>query len=551
MEFKHLLAAGLIAPIMLAPGAATARPHTLPVVQAGGNLVQIQAPASEEEERKKRREGRGEQREERREQRQERREGAQEQRQERRQERAQERQERPERQERAQEQRPERQQRQERAQEQQPERQQRQERAQEQRPERQQRQERAQEQRQEQREQTQDQREKLRERAQEQRENTREQAQEQRENTRERAQEQRENTRERAQDQREDTRERLRERAEQQREQRQERAGERREERREERAERREDRRDGRRDERGSVEDFIRGGNNRSGRREVIEDRGGRTVIRDGDRRVIIREDGRVRIRNDETDRFRRGGRKVNVERGRDGNNVATIVGPGGVTIITVTDNNGRLLRRVRRGRDGREVILIDNTRPPREPSVIVNLPPLRLDIPRERYIVDAGEADYEMIEEVFDAPPVEAVERPYTLDEVRQNYRVRQKVRSIDLDTITFAFGSWEVPESQIDQLDEIARGLKEAVDADPNLIVMVEGHTDAVGSDLDNLALSDRRAEEVAVILTEYYDIPPENLVTQGYGEEFLKIDTESAEEQNRRVTLRNITPLMSQAR
>ena len=75
----------------------------------------------------------------------------------------------------------------------------------------------------------------------------------------------------------------------------------------------------------------------------------------------------------------------------------------------------------------------------------------------------------------------------------------------------------------------------------------LMVEGYTDAVGSDEDNLSLSDRRAESVAVALTEQFNVPPENLVTQGYGKQFLKIETPAPEEANRRVAVRRITPLI----
>jgi outer membrane protein OmpA-like peptidoglycan-associated protein len=76
-----------------------------------------------------------------------------------------------------------------------------------------------------------------------------------------------------------------------------------------------------------------------------------------------------------------------------------------------------------------------------------------------------------------------------------------------------------------------------------------LIEGHTDAVGSDLDNLTLSDRRAETVATILTETFEVPAENLTTQGYGEQYLKIDTQEPERENRRVTIRRITPLLRQ--
>ena len=76
---------------------------------------------------------------------------------------------------------------------------------------------------------------------------------------------------------------------------------------------------------------------------------------------------------------------------------------------------------------------------------------------------------------------------------------------------------------------------------------VFLIEGHTDAVGSETLNLALSDRRAETVALALSEYFDVPPENMVVQGYGERFLKIQTQADERLNRRATVRRITPLL----
>ena len=40
----------------------------------------------------------------------------------------------------------------------------------------------------------------------------------------------------------------------------------------------------------------------------------------------------------------------------------------------------------------------------------------------------------------------------------------------------------------------------------------------------------------------------MPPENLTTQGYGEQYLKVNTQDAARENRRVTLRRITPLLA---
>ena len=75
----------------------------------------------------------------------------------------------------------------------------------------------------------------------------------------------------------------------------------------------------------------------------------------------------------------------------------------------------------------------------------------------------------------------------------------------------------------------------------------VVIEGHTDAVGDASYNLALSDRRAETVALALTEYFDVPPANLVTQGYGESQLRVPTNGPEPANRRAVVRNITGLL----
>ncbi|MFC7088954.1 OmpA family protein [Halomonas salifodinae] len=65
-------------------------------------------------------------------------------------------------------------------------------------------------------------------------------------------------------------------------------------------------------------------------------------------------------------------------------------------------------------------------------------------------------------------------------------------------------------------------------------------------MGSDLMNLGLSDRRAEAVALALIEYFAIPPENLIVQGYGERYLKLDTQGPSQENRRASVRRITPL-----
>jgi outer membrane protein OmpA-like peptidoglycan-associated protein len=94
------------------------------------------------------------------------------------------------------------------------------------------------------------------------------------------------------------------------------------------------------------------------------------------------------------------------------------------------------------------------------------------------------------------------------------------------------------------------VGQAIADILDRDPGETFLIEGHTDAVGSDESNLVLSDERAESVANVLSELFDIPAENLTTQGYGERYLKIDADGPIRENRRVTIRRISPLVRPA-
>lgn len=283
-------------------------------------------------------------------------------------------------------------------------------------------------------------------------------------------------------------------------------------------------------------------------RREVKE--GNKTLIREPDR-TIIKENNTTIIRHDENNRFRLGARDVRIEK-RGNDNITTIYRPGGERIVTVVDANGYLLRRSRFLPDGREIIIIDNR--PRagyfyRPGVyFVVLPPPVIRIPRERYIVLYGEAPPPLLYDTLVAPPVDYIDRAYSLDEIRYSPSLRDRMPRIDLDTVTFDSGSWELTPDQIERLGPIADAMRRAIDQDPQVVFLIEGHTDAVGDENDNLSLSDRRAESVAVALTERFGVPPENLTTQGYGEQQLKVPTQGPERANRRVTVRNIGPLLA---
>jgi len=177
-----------------------------------------------------------------------------------------------------------------------------------------------------------------------------------------------------------------------------------------------------------------------------------------------------------------------------------------------------------------------------------VNLPPPVIDIPRNRYIVDDDDASPALLFETLLAPPIERIDRRYSLDEIRYSEPLRDRMRRIDLNTVTFDTGSWELTPDQVQTLAAIAGGLKRAIEHNPSEVYLIEGYTDAVGSEIDNLSLSDRRAESVAIALTQQFGVPAENLSTQGYGEQYLKIPTNGPERANRRVAVRRITPLLT---
>ncbi len=273
-------------------------------------------------------------------------------------------------------------------------------------------------------------------------------------------------------------------------------------------------------------------------------------IVEPGNRR-LIRENNRLVIRHDEGERMRRWGNARFETRGQER---YTVVNRGGYEIVTITDSRGHLLRRYRRFPDGREYGLIDNRRRLAVGAAVVGgvvllgLAAPRILIPRDRYVVDMGSAPPTYLYEALEAPPLVPMERAYSLDEIRDNVELRDRVRSVDINTINFATGSWEVSPDQIPQLQALADAMLKVIEENPSTVFMIEGHTDAVGSEEDNLSLSDRRAEAVAEILTTNFNIPPENLVTQGYGEQHLRVATDGPSRENRRVQVRNITGLMA---
>ncbi len=288
--------------------------------------------------------------------------------------------------------------------------------------------------------------------------------------------------------------------------------------------------------------------------RTTIIERENTQIIREVGDRVVLQFNNQVIVQAPEAPRLGRDATEVYYEELPRGRTRETIVRPNGVMVVTVRNRYGDIIRRSRVMPDGTEYVLVyaDDRRrgdnwewvdPARE------LPPLRLRVPVREYILEARYVEEpEVYYDFLHQPPVEQVQRLYTIDEVRYSSRVRDIMPRVELDTLTFDFGSASIGESEVRRLQGIADAMNRMLRDNPREVFLIEGHTDAVGSVEANLALSDRRAEAVAIALTDFFDIPPENLVTQGYGKRYLKIDTQEPERLNRRVVVRRITPLVT---
>ncbi|WP_348639978.1 OmpA family protein [Mesorhizobium sp. B3-1-6] len=280
----------------------------------------------------------------------------------------------------------------------------------------------------------------------------------------------------------------------------------------------------------------------------------GADVVKQFGDRVILQFNNQTFVESNEAPRITRGARDVYYEDLSGGRTREIVERDNGVRIITIRNRNGDVIRRSRVTSDGREYVLsyvderyyndVDEWRDPGD-----DLPPMRLDIPRRDYILDSEEVeDPDEYYTFLEQPPVERVQRLYSIDEVKRSARVRDIARRIDLDTLNFDFGSATISDTEVQKLEGVATAMEKLLKKNPAETFLIEGHTDAVGTPDANLALSDRRAEAVAEALTNAFGIPAENLTTQGYGEEYLKVNTPGPNRENRRVAIRRITSLVA---
>lgn len=104
-----------------------------------------------------------------------------------------------------------------------------------------------------------------------------------------------------------------------------------------------------------------------------------------------------------------------------------------------------------------------------------------------------------------------------------------------VPLNNIFFEYAKATLRSESFPELDRIAETMKE----NGNLVIEIQGHTDNVGSNENNLKLSEERAESVRTYLLSK-KLPANRVTSVGFGESrpIASNDTEEGKAQNRRV-------------
>ena len=146
------------------------------------------------------------------------------------------------------------------------------------------------------------------------------------------------------------------------------------------------------------------------------------------------------------------------------------------------------------------------------------------------------GSSKVHPFEELLERPEVFtgavfAIEESYVT-----SFETQEKIVGFKLDMIHFDFDKAELEAEYAGELDTVGEILK----TNPKTYIVLAGHTDNVGTDEYNIALSHERVEAVAAYLAERFKIDSSRIETFGYGSAspVASNDTAEGREKNRRV-------------
>ena len=140
-----------------------------------------------------------------------------------------------------------------------------------------------------------------------------------------------------------------------------------------------------------------------------------------------------------------------------------------------------------------------------------------------------------------YTPPPAAKAPPPVTREvvmppPVRVVVPVAKTVQYCSILDIQFEINNDEIQREEKERLAVVGTFLKKY----PNTTAVIEGHTDDVGTDEENISLSQRRAESVVSYLVNTFQIAPSRLQAVGYGESRPLADNSTQEGQraNRRI-------------
>jgi outer membrane protein OmpA-like peptidoglycan-associated protein len=160
----------------------------------------------------------------------------------------------------------------------------------------------------------------------------------------------------------------------------------------------------------------------------------------------------------------------------------------------------------------------------------------------RQRIVAEAREREARAREaeaQLASAQAREAQERANSLEEELRELRAKPTDRGmvLTLGDVLFDTGKSTLKPGAYQTIERVATLLKES----PERKVMIEGHTDSVGSEEFNMGLSQRRAQSVQAALMER-GVPGNQISATGRGEStpVASNDDPGGRQQNRRVEL-----------
>lgn len=96
------------------------------------------------------------------------------------------------------------------------------------------------------------------------------------------------------------------------------------------------------------------------------------------------------------------------------------------------------------------------------------------------------------------------------------KDHYIKTKYRSTEM--INFSSASAVIQPTSYDLLRQYGSAMEDGVS---DSVILIEGHTDSIGSEQDNYNLSYKRVLAIKKFLTSFYNISPDRILVKAYGE------------------------------